>query len=1179
MTEDFHPRSAGLRARHVRPSPPAPVPTPRPVPTPARNTQEEDRSGLTLAPGETAATASASTAASATATATAAPADEAAQKASDTDVVRSTGSMAIATILSRITGFIRTALIGGALGVAVADAFNTANTLPNLITEIVLGSVLTALVVPVLVRAEREDADRGAEFIRRLFTLTFALVTVVTVIAVLGAPLLTRLMLESDGEVNVYMSTSFAILVLPQIFFYGLFSLFMAILNTKGIFKPGAWAPVANNLISIAVLMTYMAVPGMLDPSDQAPVWDPHVLLLGLGTTLGVVVQCGIMIMPLRRAGVDLRPLWGIDDRLKQFGGMALAIIVYVAISQLGFIINNRIASDSAVGAITIYQYHWLLLQVPYGVIGVTLLTAIMPRLSRNAADGDDRAVVNDLTMATKLTFIALVPIIVFFTGFGTEISHALFQFRNFDEESADLLGLTLSFSAFTLIPYALVMLHLRVFYAREQAWTPTWIIAGITFTKVLLAYLAPYVASSPAHVVILLGAANGFGFVTGAAIGALLLRAKLGSLGLATIMRTTMWAMAASLVGLAAAMLTRFLLNNLLGGLFVLLGTIGQLVVIGIMGVVFLIVTGLVLSRSGLAEVHNIGQMFTRVPILGLFINVDEDKALEVGAVDEVDMSSQIASYDAFNASPTPPPMSAGVVRGPKLVPGAPVSDGRFRLLHAAGTAYGSRFWKAREVATGEDVALTFVDTSGQAPLAPRTPAESARTAAEVAKRTRWLAELDHPGIADNIRILSYRSGCLIVADWVEGSSLRAIVDASNDEDLDVTLNSRAVALALAPLAEAAAEAETAGTPLGLDNSSRIRITTDGRAVLAFPGVLPQASAAQDGESLAAAINLLSEATASGGADVDSVLAQIAYDAHAVAGEIGENDVCLPSSSNELTANEKIRDLASRLREFGLGPDAEADAKPEESEAIANAAVAARGRADEQMPDADLEGEEHGFGSSGYSTKAIAFILGAVATLVLLVAAATTILTSLIAGNSDTAPVNPESIQGESATSTPRQLPIIVHPDAAGTWQAPGQDPAADNPDLAGTVIDDNRETAWRTDDYPNGLGTKAGVGLATVREEPMYLERVRLDSPSQGARYSVYLLREGEDPAVLTDLTELERAATGEIGPGRETIEIDSESADPVAGVLIWFTDMPENDDHIEVREVELIGQTVRG
>lgn len=140
------------------------------------------------------------------------------EQTSDAQVVRAGGSMAIATLISRITGFMRMVLIGSVLGPAVASAFNTANTLPNLITELVLGAVLTALVVPVLVRAEKEDSDKGEAFIRRLLTLTFSLTVIITLLSILLTPVLTRVMLDTEGKVDVQMATAFGYLVLPQIF-------------------------------------------------------------------------------------------------------------------------------------------------------------------------------------------------------------------------------------------------------------------------------------------------------------------------------------------------------------------------------------------------------------------------------------------------------------------------------------------------------------------------------------------------------------------------------------------------------------------------------------------------------------------------------------------------------------------------------------------------------------------------------------------------------------------------------------------------------------------------------------------------------------------------------------------------------------------------------------------------
>lgn len=1112
----------GLRRRHLQPSPPAPVPAVSQVrPTPS----EAAPVLAALAVAQRAIT----------------PAPESSATASDSDVVRSTGSMAVATMLSRITGLFRTLLIASMLGGAVGSAFQTANTLPNLITEIVLGSVMTALVVPVLVRAEKEDPDRGAMFIRRLFTLTVSLLTVVTILAVALAPLLTRGLLDKDGQVNVFMSTSFAYLVLPQIFFYGLFSLFMAVLNTKGIFRPGAWAPVANNLVSIAVLLMYRLLPGQLQPQDQVGLTNPHVLLLGLGTTLGVVVQCAIMMPAIRRAGIDLRPLWGIDARLKQFGGMAAAIIVYVAISQAGFFVTTRIASLSDASAPLNYSNAWLLLQVPYGVIGVTLLTAIMPRLSRNAADGDDKAVVGDLTLATKLTFIALVPVIIFFTGFGVPIAYTLFQYDQFSPEDAQLLGQTLSFSAFTLIPYALVMLHLRVFYARENAWTPTFIVAGITITKVVLSMLSPLVASSPQNVVILLGAANGFGYLAGAVIGVFLLRRKLGSLQFATIARTTMWALAASALGLGAAVLARWLISLAIGDDFAGMGAALRVAAIAVCGMVFLAVTGLVMSRSGLAEVQNLGRLFSRIPVVGKYIHVDEDKAINVAGADNLELSAQLVAFDAFNATPVPPPMSAGVVRGPRLVPGAPVSDGRFRLLSEAGSVQGAQFWKAREQETGETVGLTFVDTSGQAPLAPRTQIEMARAAGEVARLTRKLAQLDHPGVADNIRILSYRTGCLIVSDWVEGSSLRDVADNS------VLLDPTSVAGALAPLAEAAAEARDAGTLLGLDNSSRIRINSEGAAVLAFPAVLPTASAERDASSLAAAISLLAEATCAGEDSVDSELAQIAYDARAVASQPDENSSLL-------------RDLASRLRSYSNGTQHIPQPPLIDAQAQATA---------EPAPVA-----EYGFGSSDYTRGATALVVGVVMIFVLLVAAAVTLVTSLLSGDNGRAPVNSESIQVTQRSSAPGELPLLFRPDAATVWQAPGTDPASDNPDSAGAVSDDDPTTSWSSDTYPNGLGNKPGIGITATLAQPATLESLRVTSPSAGARYSVYALPAGTGPAQITDLNTLRRIGSGELRGGTRDLELEP-TDQPTGGVLLWFSELPPSDERIEITEIELVGR----
>ena len=523
---------------------------------------------------------------------------------SDASVMRSTGSMAVANLASRITGFVRMILILTVLGPAVASAFNTANTLPNMITELVLGSVLTAMFMPLLAKAAQEDADGGVSFIRRLLTVTSALALGATVLAVACAPLLTELNL-GDGEVNTDLATAFAFLLLPQIFFYGVFSVMLAVLNYNGVFRPGAWAPVWNNVVAIATLALFAVVGSGIDPAAPVNLLSGPILLLGLGTTLGVVVQAAVLVPALRRAGVDLRPQWGLDPRIKQFGGHALAGVTYVLISQVGLVMTNRIGAAADEAAIAIYQTYWLLLQVPYGIIGVTLLTAINPRLADNGVAGRNDAVARDISLGTRLSLFGLLPIIAFMTAFGPTIATGLFRYGNFDADSARVLGLTVAAGAFTLVPYAIVLLQQRVFYAREDYWTPTVMILAITVVRVVLSLLVPAVADERSHVVIGLALANGIGWVVGAVAGYVLLRSKLGSLRGRETLRSAAWTLGASIAGALVALAVDTVLP--MDALTDAVGSIGYVLRAALAGVLTLAVTGLVLSRSRLPELDSI--------------------------------------------------------------------------------------------------------------------------------------------------------------------------------------------------------------------------------------------------------------------------------------------------------------------------------------------------------------------------------------------------------------------------------------------------------------------------------------------------------------------------------------------------------------------------------------------
>ncbi len=515
-------------------------------------------------------------------------------------VSRSWG-MALATLVSRITGFFRIVLLAAILGAALSSSFSVANQLPNMIAALVLEATFTAIFVPVLARAERDDADGGTAFVRRLLTLATTLLLLATVISVVAAPLLVHLMLGDDPQVDRSLTTAFAYLLLPQIIFYGLSSVFMAILNTRNVFGPPAWAPVVNNVVAIGTLGLYLLVPGELS-LDPVEMGNGKLLVLGVGTTLGVVAQTAVLFVAIRRERVSLRPLWGLDARIKKFGTMAGAMVLYVLISQAGLIVGNQIASTAAASGPAIYNYTWLVLMLPFGMIGVTVLTVVMPRLSRNAAADDQPAVLADLSFATRLTMVTLIPVVAFMTVAGPAIGSALFAYGNFGDVDAGYLGMAITLSAFTLIPYSMVLLQLRVFYAREQPWTPILLIIVITAVKIIASLATPFVTDDPELIAGYLGLANGLGFLAGATVGHVMLRANLkppgGRLIALEVMRTILVTIAASLsAGVVAHAADRLLglesLTEKAGGA----GSILRLVILGLI-MVPIIATVLLMAR-----------------------------------------------------------------------------------------------------------------------------------------------------------------------------------------------------------------------------------------------------------------------------------------------------------------------------------------------------------------------------------------------------------------------------------------------------------------------------------------------------------------------------------------------------------------------------------------------------
>ena len=450
-------------------------------------------------------------------------------------ILRAAGTMAVASLVSRLTGFLRTVVLTAALGfAAIGNAYTVANTLPNIVYELLLGGVLTSVVVPLLVNAQEKDADGGVRYTQRLMTLALAGLTALTVLAVLAAPALTWLMgiresAENPGQVD--LANWLARILLVEIVFYGVGALATAVLNARQVFGPPAWAPVLNNVVVIATGVVFLlaAGPGELTPLT---ITGGQVWLLGLGTTLGIAVQALVLLPLLGRHGVPLRPRWGLRGTgLGEAGTLGLWVIGYVLVSQVGVVVASVVANAAAdsggLGPLA-FSNASLLFQMPYGIIGVALLTALLPRMSRAAARGDMDGVVADLSLGTRLSATGLLPVTALLVVLGPAVGTVAFGRGNADVADARGVGVALAVGAFGLLPMAVTLLQLRVFYAMKDARTPTLIQVAMVAVRVPLLLLVP-VLVGPEHVVAGLMIATSTTYVAGWVIGSVVLQRKLG--------------------------------------------------------------------------------------------------------------------------------------------------------------------------------------------------------------------------------------------------------------------------------------------------------------------------------------------------------------------------------------------------------------------------------------------------------------------------------------------------------------------------------------------------------------------------------------------------------------------------------------------------------------------------
>src|SRR5215467_1611942 len=396
------------------------------------------------------------------------------------NVVRSSGVMALGTLASRGTGFLRTLVIAYVLGVgAVSTAYYNANTLPNAVYDLMLGGILTSVVVPLLVNAAKRDADGGEAYDQRMFTLATMALAALTLVATLAATLLVDLYAHALTGAEHHLTVIFAFFFIPQIFFYGVSSLAGGVLNARGHFAAPMWTPVLNNIVVIAVLVLFVVIGGT--GSSASTITSGQVLLLGIGTTLGIVVQTVALIPFLRRVGFRWHPRYDFRrDEVAEIVRMAAPLFGYIVTTQVSFLVVTNVANaawqHASYDGTPTYGYAWQLFQMPYAIVGISVITALLPRMSAHAAERRFSEVKLDFSSGVRLSSAVVVPASLCLAVLGAPLAEAVFGYGSTSVAQARYLGLVFGIFVLGLVPYMMFQLMLRVFYALHDSRTPMYI-------------------------------------------------------------------------------------------------------------------------------------------------------------------------------------------------------------------------------------------------------------------------------------------------------------------------------------------------------------------------------------------------------------------------------------------------------------------------------------------------------------------------------------------------------------------------------------------------------------------------------------------------------------------------------------------------------------------------------
>ena len=394
-----------------------------------------------------------------------------------TNLARSTAIMTVGTVLSRATGLLRIAAIAAALGVletgGLTDAYNYANTFPNIIYELALGGVLTSVFVPVFVELlEKEGREKAWRVASAIINVSVVVLTALSALAILLAPWIARLYtLNVDGDTARMQEvmTFLLRLFVPQIIFYALTAITAGLLNAHKRFGPPMYTPVLNNLAVIAVFLSFRAAYGAVTLDDVS---TTQLLVIGGGTTLGVVLMALAQLPFLRGLG---RYRWTFNIRhpsVVKLAKLSVFVIGYVVTNQIGYLVVQVLAGGEP-GGYTAYSWAFTFFLLPHGLFAVSIITALLPGMSAHATNERWDLYRDQLSVGVRATTLLILPAAVGYFVLGTPIVRVLLEHGIMSAQSTELVSSVLRFFVLGLVPFAIFQLFLRAFYALHDTKTP----------------------------------------------------------------------------------------------------------------------------------------------------------------------------------------------------------------------------------------------------------------------------------------------------------------------------------------------------------------------------------------------------------------------------------------------------------------------------------------------------------------------------------------------------------------------------------------------------------------------------------------------------------------------------------------------------------------------------------